>query len=165
MDSLFPEKVLYKIICQSTDHCRILGWTRNQTNVTVVASLNTMAWYPYPTRDDPDFYKEQDHDDADDIIKSEMLLKQPLLISTELFDEVFNVTFFPSQKKYAIAYGTRHIVAEVDNFDRSTSQHRHNESYSLKIFEDIHPKIHPALLISICISIDYIEWPYYLSST
>jgi hypothetical protein len=165
MDSLSPEKVLYKVICQTNDHCRILGWTRNRTNVTVVASINTMAWYPYPTRDDPDFYKQQDHDDADDIIKSNMLLKQPLLISTELFDEVFNVTFFPSQKKYTIAYGTRHIVAEVENFDRSTPQNHHKEDYSLQIFEDINPKVDPAFLISICISIDYIEWPYYLSST
>jgi hypothetical protein len=163
IDPLPPEKVLYKVICHVKEYCRILGWTRNRTNVTVLASINTMAWYPYPTRDDPEFYEQQERDGAADIIKSNTLLKQPLLISTELFDEVFNVTFFPSQKKYTIAYGTRHIVAEVENFDRSTPKNRHGENYSLQIFEDIHPKVDPAFLISICISIDYIEWPYYLS--
>ncbi len=163
IDRSYPQKVLYKVMCQRIDHCHILGWTRNRTNVTVIASLSTMAWYPYPEQDDPDFFKERD--EADDIIKSKALLKQPLLISTELFDEVFNVTFFPSQKKYTIAYGTHHILAEVENFDRSTPKRHGNEDYSLQIFEDINPKVDPAVLISICISIDYIKWPCYLSST
>ncbi len=70
-----------------------------------------MAWYPYPTRDDPEYYKQDERDEAVRKIKSKALLKQPLLISTELFDKVFNVTFFRSQKKYTIAYGTHHIVA------------------------------------------------------
>jgi hypothetical protein len=98
IDPLSPEKVLYKVICQNTEYCSILGWTKNRTNVTAVASLNTMAWYPYPTQNDPDFYMEQERDEANDIIKSKALLNQPLLISTKLFDEVLNVTFFPSQK-------------------------------------------------------------------
>ncbi len=93
------------------------------------------------------------------------MLKQPLLISSELYDEVFNVTFFPAQKKYTIVYGTHHIVAEVENFDRSTPRRHDNEDYSLQIFDDINPKVDPAFLISICISIDYVEWPFYLSST
>lgn len=122
-----------------------------------------MAWYPYSTQYGPVFSRKCD--ETDDKNKSETLLKQPLLISTELYDEVFNVTFFPSQKKYTIAYGTHHIVAEVKNFDRSTLKRDDNEDYSVQIFENINPKIDPALVISICISIDYMEWPYYLSSS
>ncbi len=124
-----------------------------------MASIKVLAWYPYPTLDDPDLYKEH-RDEADDISKSKVLLKQPLLISTELYEEVFNVTFFPPQKKYTIAYGTRHIIAEIDNFDRSTPQNHHNEDYSLQIFEEIYLNVDPVFLISICIAIDYIEWPY-----
>jgi hypothetical protein len=132
--------------------------------VTIIASFNTLAGSPYPTPDDSEFYRQQEHDEADDIIKSKALLKQLLLISAELFDEVFNVTFFPSQKKYTIAYGT-HIVAEVKNFDCNTSKHHHKEDYSLQIFEDINSKVDPTFLVSICIMIDYIEWPHYLSRT
>jgi hypothetical protein len=107
------------------------------------------SFYPYTAQDDPDFYKDQERNEVDDIIKSKALLKQPLLISTELFDEVFNVTFFSSQKKYTIAYGTHPILAEVEKFDRSTPQHHSNENYSLQVFEDINPKVDPAFLISI----------------
>ncbi|CAF5046097.1 unnamed protein product, partial [Rotaria sp. Silwood1] len=42
IDSLSPDKVLYKVICQINDQFYILGWTRNQTDVTVVAFINTM---------------------------------------------------------------------------------------------------------------------------
>ena len=163
MDPLRPEKVRYKVICQTMGYCHILGWTRNRTNVTVLASLNSMAWYPYPTRDDPDFYKQEESDDATDAIKSKALLKQPLLILTKLFDEAFNITFIPSQKKYTIGYGIRHIVAEVNNFDRSTPQYHQNEDYSLQIFEDINLEVDPGFLLSTCIMIDCIEWPYYMS--
>jgi hypothetical protein len=165
MDPSHPEKVLYKVICQVWDHCHILGWTRNRTDVTTLASLNTMAWHPYPTRDDPSYYDPQQRDIAADIIKSNALLKQPLLISTELFDEVFNITFFPTKKKYTIAYSSRHILAEVSNFNHSTPQYDHDGDYSLHIFEDINPKVDPAFLVSICIMIDYLKWPYYLPTT
>ena len=164
VDSLFPEKVLYKVICRTTENCDILGWTRNRTNVTVVASLNTMALYPYPKRGDPEFYNEGDRDEADDLVKSLMLLEKPLLISTELFDELLNVTFYPSQRKYTIAYGTRRIVAEIENFGRSTPQSHLQEDYSLWIFQHSNPTIDPSFLISICMSIDFIQWPYYLSA-
>jgi hypothetical protein len=124
-----------------------------------------MAWYPYPTRDDPSFYYYEERNTTADIIKSKALLKKPLLISTELFENVFNVTFFSKEKKYTIAYNTHRILAEVNNFDRSTPQYQHNDDYSLSIIEDIHPKVDPAFLIGICIMIDYIEWPYYLFKT
>ena len=162
-DRSHPQKVLYKVICQRFDQCDILGWTRNRTNVTVLAVLNTMAWHPHSKQDDPGSLKKCDEADVKN--KSEALLKQPLLISTELYDEVFNVTFLPSQKRYTIAYGTHHIVAEVENFDRSTPKRDDNEDYCVQIFEDINPKVDPAILISLCITIDYIEWPYYLPST
>lgn len=159
-----PRKVLYKVICQRKERCLILGWTRNRTNVTIVASVNTMAWYPYPTRDDLSYYMNEERDEADDVVKSKALLERPLLIFTKVFDEVLNVTFSPSQRKYTIVYGTHRTVAEIENFDRSTPQRRNNENYFLRIVEDTDAKVDPALLVSICISIDYIEWPYYLSS-
>ncbi len=59
IDPSYPQKVLYKVICQTIDRCHILGWTRNRTNVTVVAFLNTMGWYPYPTQDHPDFTRSE----------------------------------------------------------------------------------------------------------
>ena len=163
MDPLHPEKVHYKVICQTKDYCHVLGWTRDRTNVTVLASLNSMTWYPYLTRNDPDYFKQEESDDATDAIKSEALLKQPLLILTKLFDEVFNITFIPSQKKYTISYGASHIVAEVNHFDRSTPQYRHSEDYSLQTFEDINLEVDPAFLVSVCIMIDFIEWPNYIS--
>lgn len=162
MDPLQPGKVLYKVICQTKEYCRMLGWTRDRRNVTTLVSLNTMAWYPYSTRDDPNFYDQQERNKTIDILESRLLLKQPLLISTELFDNVFNVTFSPREKKYTITYNAHYILAEVSNFDRSTPQSDHSDDYSLHILEDIHPKIDHAFLISICIMIDYIEWPYYL---
>ena len=162
-DPLQSEKVLYKIICQAKDFCRILGWTKDRTNVTTLASLNTMAWYPYPTRDDPKFYDHEERNKTGDILKSKVLLKQPLVISTKLFDNMFDVTFFSTEKKYKVAYNKHHVRAEITNFDRSTLQHHHNDDYFLYVSEDINPKIDPAFLVSICIMIDYIEWPYYLS--
>ena len=163
IDRSYPKKVLYKVICQRFDQCDILGWTRNRTNVTVIATLNTMAWHPHATQDGRGFFKKCD--EADDKNKSEALLKQPLLISTKLYEEVFNVTFLPLQKKYTIAYGAHHTAAEVENYDRSTPKRDDNDDYSVQIFEDINQKVDPAVLISICISIDYIEWPHFLSST
>ena len=165
MDSLQSEKALHKVICQAKDYCRILGWTRDRKNVTTLASVNTMAWYPYPTRDDLNFYDQQERNKTADIFKSRQLLKQLLLISTELFDNVFNVTFFPAEKKYTIAYSKHYILAEVSNFDRSTPPSDRSENYSVHILKDINPKVDPAFLISICIMIDYIEWPYYMPKT
>lgn len=165
MDPLRPEKVRYKIVCQTKDYCHILGWRRNPTEVTILASIDSMAWYPKPTPDDPKCYQQDESDDAVDAIKSKALLKQPLLMSSKLFDEVFNITFIPSQKKYTFGYGARHIVAEVNNFDRSTPQHQQNEDYSLQIFEDINLVVDPVFLLSMCIMIDYIEWPHYMSRT
>ncbi|UJR06905.1 hypothetical protein I4U23_011195 [Adineta vaga] len=163
-DSSSPKKILYKIICQNKDYCHILGWTRNRTNVTVLATLNTMAWYPYPTKTDPEFYIEEERNETNDKIKSTALLQQPLLISSELFDDVLNVTFFPLQRKYTIAYGTGDIVVDINHFDRSTP-YDDKIVYFLQIVEDVNSKIDPAFLISICISIDYMEWPYYFSSS
>ena len=163
-DLAFPKKVLYKVICIRTENCNILGWTRNRTNVIVLSSIDTMAWYPYPKLGDPEFSNEEDRNETDDKMKSKTLLEKPLLISSDLFDELFNVTFYPSQKKYTIVYGADQIVAEVENFDRRTPHDHHNEDYSLRIFQKNHSTTDPSFLISICISIDFIQWPYYLPS-
>lgn len=165
IDRSHSQKVLYKVGCQTVDHCRILGWTKDRTDISVLTAINNMAWYPYPTIYDIDYYKHQESNETAVIIQSKALLKQPLLISTKLFDEVLNVTFFPPEKKYKIIYGAHHIIAEVENFDRSTPKNHRNETYSVQILKDVNPKIDPSFIIAICISIDYIEWPYYLSST
>ena len=162
MNPLQSEKVLYKVICQPKDYCRILGWTRDRTNVTTLISINTIPWYLYSTRDDPNFYDRQQHHKTADIIKPQTLLKQSLLISTDLYDNVFNVTFYPREKKYTVACGTGHILAEINHFDPSIPQHHRHDDYSLDILEDINPKVEPAFLISICIMIDYIDWSYFL---
>jgi hypothetical protein len=124
-----------------------------------------MAWYPFPSPDNPHSYDREQCDKPVHIIEFKALLKKPLLISTELFDEVFNITFVPTKKKYTIAYSTRHILAEVDNFNRSAPQQPHNEDYSLHIFEDINPKVDPAFLVGISIMIDYLGWPRSFSAT
>ena len=159
-----PTKVLYKVICQNMVSCDILGWTRNRTNVAILTRVNTMEWYPHL----PEEYILTDdvcRNETADIITSNVLLKQPLIISTKLSDDALNVTFFPAQKKYTIAYGTDPPVAEVENFDRSTPQSHSQEYYSLQIFERGQPKVDCAFLISICIAIDFIEWPHYLPTT
>ncbi|CAF0816720.1 unnamed protein product [Adineta ricciae] len=115
-----------------------------------------MASYPYPITDDPQFYSEQERNKTNDGMKSISLLQQPLLISSELFDDVLNVTFFPLQRTYTIAYGTDVVVTNTSHFDHSTS--RDDKSvYSLRTADDFNSKIDPVFLITICISIGYME--------
>ena len=163
-DAAAHKKVLYKVICRNKVACSILGWTRNRTNVTTLTTVNSMEWYPHPTEEDV-LADDACRNETADIITSNVLLKQPLIISTKLSDDALNVTFFPAQKKYTIAYGTDPPVAEVENFDRSTPQSHSQEYYSLQIFERGQPKVDCAFLISICIAIDFIEWPHYLPTT
>ena len=113
-------KVLYKVMCQTKDTCHILGWTKDRTNVTILASVNTMAWYPFSTENEAEFDNGQEDDETIDKMDSGILLKRPLVISTVLFDQAFTIDFFPAQKQYTITYGSHHVVAEAENFDRST---------------------------------------------
>ena len=124
-----------------------------------------MEWYPHPTQEDIIADEMCPRNETADITTSNLLLRQPLIIPTELSDDALNVTFFATQKKYTIAYGTNPVVAEVENFDRSTPESHPPEDYYLHIFGRTREEIDCAFLISICIAIDFIEWPYYLSST
>ncbi|UJR24069.1 hypothetical protein I4U23_027037 [Adineta vaga] len=162
INPLQPKNVLYKVICQPKDYCRILGWTIDRTNVTTLTSINTISWYLYSTRDDPNFYDQQKHNETGDRIKRQRLLKQSLLISTDLYDNIFNVTFYPREKKYTIAHSRGQILAEISHFDPCIRQTDRHDDYSLDILEDIIPKVDPAFLISISIMIDYIDWSYFL---
>ena len=72
---------------------------------------------------------------------------------------------FPRKRSTPLAYGVGPAVAEVENFDRSTPESYLKEDYSLHVFERTQPKVDCAFLISMCIAIDFIDWPHYLPST
>ena len=115
-DAAAPTKVLYKVICRNTVGCSILGWTRNRTNVTTLTTVNQREWYPHPTEEDILADDMCPRNETADIIMSNALLKQPLIVPSKLSEDALNVTFFPAQKKYTTCLWCRSCCGRSGEF-------------------------------------------------
>ena len=69
-------------------------YKKDRTNVTMLASGNTITRYALSTENKAEFYNEKANKETIDELNSRILLKRPLAISSVLFDEAFNSSFF-----------------------------------------------------------------------